>query len=370
MTLGRSFAVWQPFAMELPLSSPAKCELRSVIRFLNAKKNSPVEIHRQLVEVYGEKCMDIKNVRKWCREFNEGRINVHDEQRSGRPSLPDSTVARIDEMVRSNRRITLEEIEDGLNEDCSHFSVHKIVSETLGYSKVSARWVPRQLTDDHKRQRVESDTEFLRRYEEEGEDFLDSLVTGDETWAHHYTPETKEQSKQWRHTTSPKPKKFKTTLSAGKVMATVFWDRKGVLLVDFLPKGETINSERYCETLTKLRRAIQNKRRGRLTKGVVLLHDNARVHVSRQTTAKLEEFGWDIFGHPPYSPDLAPSDYHMFPALKKHLGGQKFSSDEEVEEAVNKWLKEAAGEWYNAGIKKLVDRMKKVIERQGDYVEK
>ncbi|UYV80062.1 hypothetical protein LAZ67_18001567 [Cordylochernes scorpioides] len=103
--------------------------------------------HRQLVEVYGEKCMDIKNVRKWCREFNEGRINVHDEQQSGRPSLPESTVAQIDEMVRANRRITLEEIEDGLNEDCSHFSVHKIVSETLGYRKVSARWVDKWLKE-------------------------------------------------------------------------------------------------------------------------------------------------------------------------------------------------------------------------------
>ncbi|UYV84101.1 hypothetical protein LAZ67_X001176 [Cordylochernes scorpioides] len=127
--------------------------LREAIRqkcpdfFLNAKNNSPVEIHRQLVEVYGEKCMDIKNVRKWCREFNEGRINVHDEHRSGRPSLPESTVARIDEMVRANRRITLEEIEDGLNEDCSHFSVHKIVSETLGYRKVSARWVDKWLKE-------------------------------------------------------------------------------------------------------------------------------------------------------------------------------------------------------------------------------
>ncbi|UYV70239.1 hypothetical protein LAZ67_7002260 [Cordylochernes scorpioides] len=145
--LGRSVAVWQPFAMELPLSSPAKCELRLLIRFLNAKNNSPLEIHRQLVEVYGEKCMDIKNVQKWCRKFNEGRMNVHDEQRSGRPSLPESTVARIDEMVRANRRITLEEIEDGLNEDCSHFSLHKIVSETLGYRKVSARWVDKWLKE-------------------------------------------------------------------------------------------------------------------------------------------------------------------------------------------------------------------------------
>lgn len=356
--------------MELPLSSPARCELRSVIRFLNAKKVSPIDIYRQLVEVYGEKCMDIKNVRKWCREFSEGRKNVHDEPRSGRPSLPESTAARIDEMVRNNRRITLHEIREGLNEECGYFSVQNIVSEVLGYHKVSSRWVPKQLTDEHKRKRVESATEFLRRYEEEGEDFLDSIVTGDETWAHHYTPETKAQSKQWRHPTSPKPKKFKTEKSAGKVMATVFWDRNGVLLVDFMPKGTTINSESYCETLKKLRRAIQNKRRGRLTKGVCLHHDNARPHVSHQTTTLLNGFGWDIINHPPYSPDVAPSDYHLFPALKKHLGGRKFKSDEEVQKAVVGWLRDAAGEFYDAGIKKLVTRMRKVIERQGDYVEK
>ncbi|KAJ8953308.1 hypothetical protein NQ318_012102 [Aromia moschata] len=87
--------------MELPLRSPARCELRSVIRFLNAKKVSPIDTHHQLVEVYGEKCMDVKNVRKWCHEFSEGRENVHDEQRSGRPSLPDSLTTQIEEMVGS-----------------------------------------------------------------------------------------------------------------------------------------------------------------------------------------------------------------------------------------------------------------------------
>ncbi|UYV78609.1 hypothetical protein LAZ67_16002137 [Cordylochernes scorpioides] len=73
--------------------------------------------------------------------------------------------------------------------------------------KVSARWVPKKLTEEHKIKRVESATEFLCRYEEEGEEYLDSIVTGDETWAHHYTPETKNQSKQWRHPTSPKAEK-------------------------------------------------------------------------------------------------------------------------------------------------------------------
>ncbi|KAJ8958100.1 hypothetical protein NQ318_006028 [Aromia moschata] len=132
--------------MEFPLRSPARCHL-------NAEKVSPIEIHYQLVEVYGEKCMDVKNVRKWCREFSEGRENVHDEQRSGRPSFPDSQTTQIEEMVRNNRRITLYEIVEGPNEECSYFTVQNIVSEVLGYNKVSARWVPRQLTDEHKRKR-------------------------------------------------------------------------------------------------------------------------------------------------------------------------------------------------------------------------
>ncbi|UYV74489.1 K02A2.6-like [Cordylochernes scorpioides] len=133
-----SFGMLRFFSDEKNFDVDQKSSQRAMVLDLTPPVSSQTPDKPMLVEMYGEKCMDIKNVRKWCREFNEGRINVHDEQRSGRPSLPESTVARIDEMVSANRRITLEEIEDGLNEDCSHFSVHKIVSETLGYRKVSA----------------------------------------------------------------------------------------------------------------------------------------------------------------------------------------------------------------------------------------
>jgi len=88
-------------------------------------------------------------------------------------------------------------------------------------------------------------------------------------------------------------------------MATVFWDRKGVLLIEFVETGTTITSETYCETLKKLQRAIENKRRGMLTLGVVLLHDNASPHTAARTQALLQKFRWDFFDHPPYSPDLA-----------------------------------------------------------------
>jgi len=88
--------------------------------------------------------------------------------------------------------------------------------------------------------------EFLSRYAEQGEDFLDSIVTGNETWVYHFTSESKQQSLEWRHSRSPKKRKFKVTQSARKIMATVFWDRKGVLLIEFMQTGTTINATSYC----------------------------------------------------------------------------------------------------------------------------
>jgi histone-lysine N-methyltransferase SETMAR len=126
------------------------------------------------------------------------------------------------------------------------------------------------------------------------------------------------------HTHSPnKPRKFKQLLANRKLMATVFWDRKGLLFIKFMEPQTTITSETYCETLKKLRRAIENKRRGMLTSGVVLLHDNAHPHRAAHTQALLQKFCWDLLDHPPYSPDLAPSDFHLFSLMKVCLGTQR-----------------------------------------------
>jgi len=120
--------------------------------------------------------------------------------------------------------------------------------------------VPKVLTEEHKKkQRVACALTFLKRYHKEGDGMLSHIVRGGETWVSHITPESKQQSLHWKHTGSPKRKKFKQTFSTRKIMCTVFWDRQGVLLVKFLPQGTKINSAVYCETLKKLRRAIQNK---------------------------------------------------------------------------------------------------------------
>src|SRR5215469_10557839 len=96
--------------MSAPIQNPAKCEVRSVIRFLNAKGERPAEMHKQIVAVYGN-VMNRQNVTKWCREFSEGRTEVHDEQRSDRPSLiSDDLLQGIEEEIRANRRVTIREL--------------------------------------------------------------------------------------------------------------------------------------------------------------------------------------------------------------------------------------------------------------------
>ncbi|GBN33015.1 hypothetical protein AVEN_101090-2 [Araneus ventricosus] len=117
---------------------------------LYAKKVKPAEIHRELVENYGENVMTDGMVRQWVREFNDGRTNVLDEARSGRPSVvKDGLVAKVNEKIRENRRFTIRMLFDEFPQ-ISKTVLHEIVTNRLNYRKLCSRWVPKMLTDVHK----------------------------------------------------------------------------------------------------------------------------------------------------------------------------------------------------------------------------
>jgi len=158
--------------------------------------------------------------------------------------------------------------------------------------------------------------------------------------------------------------------SAGKIMCTIFWDAEGILLIDFMPQKVTITGVYYADLLHKLRLAIKKKRRGKLTKVPLHLHDNAPAHRLHVGQAAILESGFEEMHHPPYSPDQAPSDYHLFPYSKQHLRGQRFSTDDELKNATEEWLKEQSELFYFTGIEKLRQRYKLCTDKGGDYVEK
>ncbi|KZC14268.1 Histone-lysine N-methyltransferase SETMAR, partial [Dufourea novaeangliae] len=103
-------------------------------------------------------------------------------------------------------------------------------------------------------------------------------------------------------------------------------------------------------------------------KGVVFHQDNARPHVSLITRQKLLELGWDVLPHPPYSPDLAPSDFHLFRSLQNSLNGKNFNSLVEIKHHVEKFFAENPARFWKDGIFKLPERWKKVVEQNGTYI--
>ncbi|GFX41139.1 histone-lysine N-methyltransferase SETMAR [Trichonephila clavipes] len=184
------------------MENPAKCEVRGVIRFLWVKKLSAADIHRELCAVYGPNIMSEGVVRQWVRFFKDGRTNIHEESRSGRTFVVSADLIKeIDEKIRLLRNFTISQLSEHFP-NISWTVLCATVTRKLGYRKFCARWVPKRLKDIHKTSRMCAALEFLSRYHTDGEDFLNRMVTGDETWVAHVKVETKEQSMAWGHTGS------------------------------------------------------------------------------------------------------------------------------------------------------------------------
>ena len=149
------------------------------------------------------------------------------------------------------------------------------------------------------------------------EQFISRIVTEDETWLYGYGPATKQMSMEWRvKGASPPVKPLMQKSISTKVMALMFYDGQGVIHINYLNPGETVTTASYKTALSNLRQALRHRRRGKLTRGILFRHDNAPAHRSRECVSALSQYGFEILPHPPYSPDLSPCDFHLFPQIK------------------------------------------------------
>jgi len=144
------------------------------------------------------------------------------------------------------------------------------------------------------------------------------LLTMEETWLYHYDPETNQQSMEWWHCGSPCPKNIPSAKIRWKISRLDFLGSRRHPRIDYLPNGQTINADCYSSLMVQLKDILKEKRRRKVTKGVLFLHDNAPVHRALATQKKQAYLGFQCFDHPTYSPDLASSDYHLFHGLKNN----------------------------------------------------
>ena len=299
-----------------------------------------------------------RTVQRWFKRFSSGDISCEEQEGRGRPSNVDHT--QLKQLVEENPRTTVRDLSLSLNVSPTTVSTHLAY---IGKVKKLDKWVPHDLKEKHIRLRYEIASSLLLRNNTES--FLERIVTCDEKWIMY---NNRSRSGQWLDIDEP-PKHFpKPELHPKKNMITVWWSAIGVIHYSFLPPGETIKAASYCreiavfhEKLRKMYPALTNR------KGPILLHDGARPHAAEMTQRKLHGLGYEILPHPPYSPDLAPTDYHLFKHLNNFLQNKKFENQEALKNSVSQFFDSRTPEFYSKGIKSLPKRWQKCVDALGNY---
>ena len=344
-------------------------EQRINIKFLAQLGKSPTETLAMVRSVYGDQTLSRARVFMWHKRFRDGREDVDDDERPGRPSSSrnEENVRKVRDLVRSDRRLSIKMMADqlGLNRE----TVRLVLIEDLGMRKICAKMVPRLLTDDQKQRRVDACQDILQQLEANPE-LLNNVITGDESWFFRYDPETKRQSLQWKTPASPRPKKARMSKSKVKTMLIVFFDHRGIVHLEFVPEGTTVNQHFYKEVLTRLIARIRRSRRDLWeSKRWFLHHDNAPAHAAISIQQFLAQKQLPVLSHPPYSPDLAPCDFWLFPKVKAVVKGTHFESVQDIQARVTDIMRDLKEDDFKGCFRAWQGRMQRCIQLGGEYFE-
>ena len=310
------------------------------------------EATRNICTTIGEGVLSYDTAKHWFKRFKEGNFELDDALHLRRPSEVNLEVLKqlIEREPRSTVRCLAELLE------CSHIAVEKHLHDLGKMWKYGIR-IPHELTLHQLQKRVDACMELLtshRNYK-----WLCNLITGDEKWVM-YVNHTRKR--QWLGVGQNGIATPKSDLHPKMVMLSVWWGVRGVIHWELLPTGSTITADFYCQQLDRVATKLQGKQ-----DKVYFLHDNARPHIAKSTRQKLLELGWAVLPHPPYSLDLAPTDYHLFRSLADHLRDKKFDDKDDLKMDLTNFFSQKSKEFYERGILSLPERWRQVIDNNGAY---
>ena len=230
----------------LKMASCENVENRATIKFCVKLGMTPTQTYEKMTAPNMHYKVSRRLIFKWHKRFRDGRESINDDSRSGRPAVVDSSVVTsVKTSIDEDRRRGIKDLAKAAG--TSYGTTWSILHDGLGMSRASARWVPRLLTDMEKARRIQDSEMFLRRVKREGDQFLDRIITTDETWLWLFDPESKQQSSVWKRGSSPPPMKAKVNKCGGKFMFIMFADRHGMILIHCVREGCTVNSAYYSK---------------------------------------------------------------------------------------------------------------------------
>jgi histone-lysine N-methyltransferase SETMAR len=288
-------------------------------------------------------------------------LKKKDRERPGQPKRVEDE--ELEQILDENPCQTQLELANALGVTQQSIS-HRL--QKLGRIRKESRWVPHELTHENKSRRYDTAVSLLSRFKKK--DFLHKIVTCDEKWILYDNPKRR---KSWVYPGEPSTSTAKPNIHAKKVLLCIWWDQRGVIHYELLRPDQTVTSELYQQQLIRVSDALEEKRpftgSGRRT--VILLQDNARPHTAKKTLETISNLGWEILPHAAYSPDLAPSDYHLFRSLQHHLTDSQFKSVEQIEKSLDEFIALTPTSFFRSGIRQLPERWQKCVQSEGDYFE-
>lgn len=313
------------------------------------------EATRNICQAKGDGSMSYATACRWFKRFRNNNFSLDDEPRSGRPT--EINLDELKQTIESDPSLTTRAVASKLG--CSHKAILYHFNKFRLVSKLGD-WDPHDLTPNQlkKRHDVCKQLLSLRRNTE----WLRYLITGDEKWVLHVNTTRKRQWLQPGIKPRPTPK---PGLHPKKRMLCVWWGVRGVIYWELLPENSTLTASKYSIQLTKV--AAELEKKGLNGNQIYFQHDNARPHVAGGVKAKIKQLGWELLPHPPYSPDLAPSDYHLFLSLSNDLRDRKFTNETDLKSYLQAFFDSKSQEFYAKGIHELPKRWQQVIDSNGAY---
>ncbi len=319
--------------------------------------------------VFGETSYKKSAVYKWHASFRSGRTKLGDLLHPGAPQRARTRrcIRQCRVLVENNRRIRVDQLSRTLG--ISHGSTLRVLHKDLGLKKRSAKLVPHQLTEEHKRKRREFCQDFLRRARLQ-RNFLSSVMTTDEAWFYMMEMRTKEENKQWLPPGADRPQVPRRPRNCKKLLIIPFFDRHGLVHIECL-QNQTVKGRTFLLMLQRVQESLFLRRLPvRRNPARALLHmDNTPAHRSCPVQDWLTAVEWRQVPHLPYSPDLSPCDFFLFPLLKRKLRGCNYGDIPRLSAAVYQELSQITQLQWKLCFADRLKRCRKCLQFRGGYFE-
>jgi AraC-like DNA-binding protein len=334
---------------------------RSIVVYLSMRGYSAIEIHNDLVETLGAEAVGYSTVTHYLRDesFPDRNTVAPDEKDVARNNRIDKAIltALAERPFSSVRQIA--------TQTClARSTVHRHLTQSLGFTVRHLHWIPHRLSDNQKEIRVRLSQELLQILQRQQARAWHDIVTLDESWFYFQT----DHERIWLTPEQPVPDRERHMIQSPKIMLTVVWSPNGFCLLAVLPKGTKFNAEYYVINILEEIKKYRRRQGGSCARKLIVHADNARAHTAQLSMQYMAANKMKPAPHPPYPPDLAPSDFFLFGDIKRQLGGCSFNRIKDLHAAVKGILLQYEKTTLTGVFNEWIRRLQECIQRNGDYV--